>query len=267
VRLRLKQILVSGARRLPVGAGRSVSATRRRGTTIVSLTFDDGSADQGLVPALLTSHGMRGTFYVNSGNIGKSGWLTWDQLREFAALGNEVAGHTLDHVRLTTLTPTEARRQIRDDRRALFAHGFEATSFAYPYGESNSTIEEIVRDSGYNSGRRAWGLRSAANCPRCPHAETVPPADPYRLKTCDNPTIDMSLSSIQRFITAAEKRGGGWVTLVFHHIGDASQRYSTTQADVAALLAWLQPRDARGTIVKTVQEVIGGAVQRVPGGG
>jgi peptidoglycan/xylan/chitin deacetylase (PgdA/CDA1 family) len=267
VRLRLRQILVSALGRLPAVAGHSVGGGHGRATTIVSLTFDDGSADQDLIPALLASHGMRGTFYVNSGNIGKSGWLTWDQLRELAGDGNEVGGHTLDHVRLTTVTPAEARRQVCDDRRALLARGFEATSFAYPYGESNSAVEEIVRESGYSSGRRAWGLRSAANCPRCPHAERVPPADAYRIKTSDNPTSDMSLSTIKRFIAEAEKRGGGWVTLVFHHIDDASQAYSTTQADLAALLAWLQPRSTRGTIVQTVREVIGGAVGPVPAGG
>jgi peptidoglycan/xylan/chitin deacetylase (PgdA/CDA1 family) len=46
--------------------------------------------------------------------------------------GNEVAGHTLDHVRLTTATAEEQRRQVCDDRAALIQHGFDVRNFAYP---------------------------------------------------------------------------------------------------------------------------------------
>jgi peptidoglycan/xylan/chitin deacetylase (PgdA/CDA1 family) len=265
VKARLGHILFNGVRARHAASGVAKQSAHENPTTIVSLTFDDGSADQGGLGVLLASHGMRGTFYVNSGTIGKPGRLTWDQLSELAADGNEIAGHTVDHVKLTTVSEGEARRQIRDDREALFDHGFQPTSFAYPYGESNSTIEGIVRDCGYSSGRRAWGLWSAANSPRAPRAELIPPGDSYRIRTSDNPTGDMPLSTICGFISEAENHGGGWVTLVFHQIGETGAAYSTTYADMTALLDWLQARAARGTVVKTVREVIGGPVQPGPG--
>jgi peptidoglycan/xylan/chitin deacetylase (PgdA/CDA1 family) len=264
VKARLGHILFNGVRARLAASGVAKASAHESPTTIVSLTFDDGSADQAVLGGILASHGMRGTFYVNSGTIGKPERLTWNQLYELAAGGNEIAGHTVDHVKLTALSEGEARRQIRDDRQALFDHGFQPASFAYPYGESNSTIEAIVRDCGYNSGRRAWGLRSAANVPRAPHAEAIPPADSYRIRTSDNPTSDMPLSIIYGFITEAENHGGGWVTLVFHQIGGPDPVYSTTDADMTALLDWLQARAARGTVVKTVREVIGGPVQPMP---
>ena len=37
--------------------------------TVVSLTFDDGQATQYSVKETLKNHGMRGTFYVNSGAV------------------------------------------------------------------------------------------------------------------------------------------------------------------------------------------------------
>ena len=39
----------------------------------VSLTFDDGMADQMTAQQLLKKHGMVGTFYINSSFIGSAG--------------------------------------------------------------------------------------------------------------------------------------------------------------------------------------------------
>ena len=51
----------------------TVSATR---PLTVSLTFDDGSADQMTAHQLLKNHGMVGTFYINSSFIGPPGFMT-----------------------------------------------------------------------------------------------------------------------------------------------------------------------------------------------
>ena len=62
-------------------------------------------------------------------------------------------------------------------------------------------------------------------------------------------------------MTQAEQNGGGWVQLVFHDLcstGCAGDDYSTTPALFKALLDWLQPRAANGTVVKTVAQVMSG---------
>ena len=47
------------------------STGQARAETVVSLTFDDGIATQyNLARPLLASHGMHGTFFINSGNVG-----------------------------------------------------------------------------------------------------------------------------------------------------------------------------------------------------
>src|SRR5215204_6254704 len=86
--------------------------------TIVSLTFDDGTADQYVVRAMLAHNSIKATFYVNSNKIGRtSPFLTWDELSDLAADGNEVGGHTPDHVDLTKLRTTEATRQVYEAGR------------------------------------------------------------------------------------------------------------------------------------------------------
>jgi peptidoglycan/xylan/chitin deacetylase (PgdA/CDA1 family) len=44
-----------------------------KGQTVVSLTFDDGWADQYQTRSTLAGHGIKGTYYVNTGRTGARG--------------------------------------------------------------------------------------------------------------------------------------------------------------------------------------------------
>jgi endoglucanase len=223
--------------------------------TVVSIQFDDGNADQYQALAMLTAHGMHGTFYVNSGFIGDADKMTWAQLQDLSGAGNEIAGHTIHHVGLKSLKTADARLEVCGDRVALFDHGFQPTSFAYPFGTFDSGTEQVVHDCGYNSGRGVSGVDDTKT-----FAETIPPLDPYATRTPPNVKSGTTLDTIEGFVTAAEQHGGGWVQLVFHHICDHCDAYSVTAADFVALLDWLQPRTANGTVVETTAQVIGGPV-------
>jgi hypothetical protein len=115
-------------------------------------------------------------------------------------------------------------------------------------------VIQIVKDCGYTSARRAWGLRSPGGTTAYPYAETIPPADPYQIRTPDNPLSNTSLSTIEGYVTQAENIGGGWVPLVFHRICDGCATYSTPASELNAFLDWLQFRN--GTVVKTIRDVI-----------
>jgi peptidoglycan/xylan/chitin deacetylase (PgdA/CDA1 family) len=231
--------------------------------TVVSLTFDDGWSDQSLVPPMLASHSMRGTFYINSGTVGSSpSFLDWSQVQGLQSAGNEVAGHTVDHVDLTSVSTTEATRQVCQDRRALMSQGLAVTDFAYPYGAYDPSIDPIIQGCGYNSGRRSWGLCSPGDV-YCPAAETLPPDNVWETRTQPSIRDYTTVDDLKTVVTNAEATGG-WVTLVFHHICDGCHSYAIKQSDLQAFLDWLQPRSASGTVVKTVHDVIGGSLQPAP---
>ena len=229
--------------------------------TVVTIQFDDGSADQYGALTILNAHGMHATFYVNSSFIGDSTHLSWAQLGDLYAAGNEIGGHTLTHAHLKHLKPAEARHEICDDRVAIYNHGLQPTSFAYPFGEFDAGVKQIVHDCGYNSGRGVSGVDD-----RKTFAETIPPLDAYTTRTPPNPKQGTTVATIEGYVTAAEQNGGGWVQLVFHHLCDGCDAYSISPATFTALLDWLQPRAASGTVVETTAQVIGGPVQPpVPG--
>lgn len=227
--------------------------------TIVTIQFDDGTADAYQALPILRDHGMRGTFYLNSALIETPGRMTWTQIAELSAAGNEIAGHTLTHENLRGLSTSEARHQVCADRVSLFEHGFEPTSFAYPFGRFNDGVKQIVRECGYNSGRGVSGLDG-----RSTFAETIPPRDAFATRTRQLPKSSTSLATIKSYVTDAEQHGGGWVQIVFHHVCTRCNTYAISVADFTSLLAWLQPRAAHGTVVLTTNEVIGGPVQPPP---
>jgi peptidoglycan/xylan/chitin deacetylase (PgdA/CDA1 family) len=230
--------------------------------TIVSLTFDDAKADQSVVPSMLAADGMHGTFYVNSGNVGTPGYLDWNQLQSFQSAGNEIAGHTINHVDLTTLSASEAQRQVCQDRRALMSEGLTVTNFAYPYGAENASVQSIVQGCGYNSARKSWGLCSPAQT-GCPAAETIPALNRWAIRTESSIRSWTTVQDLENAVLNAEATGG-WVNFVFHHVCDGCDSYAITQSNLQAFLDWLQPRSSNGTVVKTVQEVIGGSVHPAP---
>jgi peptidoglycan/xylan/chitin deacetylase (PgdA/CDA1 family) len=205
------------------------AASAATNPTIVSLTFDDGTASQYSLAwqRAIASHAMDATFFVPSGNIGGGpGYMTWDQLSALSAAGNEIGGHTLNHVNLigSGLTYDQKVHQVCDDRQALLQHGLDAVSFAYPEGAYDQTAKDIVRDCGYSSGRAAGGVSASGPV----YAETVPPLDVYATRTWTAPTPSTSpiqLADMQAVVNAAAGHGGGWVQIVVHRV--CSQTYDS----------------------------------------
>ncbi|WP_181791176.1 polysaccharide deacetylase family protein [Myxococcus llanfairpwllgwyngyllgogerychwyrndrobwllllantysiliogogogochensis] len=233
------------------------------GQVIVSLNFDDCLATQTTGAAIMEARGMRGTFYVHSTRMGLSGRLTLAQVQALRDTGHEIGGHTLTHPHLTELSADEQRREICNDRVALLNAGFRVTSFAYPFGDKDSTTRQIVMDCNYNSARESGGLRTSSSG-SSPAAEPMPPADPYAIRTHASVQATTTLTDLKNYVLRAEESGGGWVPIVFHHICgpcNPPQTYSISPTLLTSFLDWLAPRVSRGTTVATMDAVIGGVLK------
>ncbi len=230
--------------------GVSYTPSHAAGQTVVTIGFDDGYADQYTARVILSAHNMRATFFVNTGMVGDSTHMTWAQLSDLYADGDEIGGHSLTHANLKKLKMPALRQEVCGDRVNLFNHGFQPVSFAYPFGNYNSAVIQGLKDCGYNSGR------TVAQGP-----DTIPPHDPYATWAMPSVKNSTSVATIEGWVTQAEQSGGGWVQLVFHHVCDNCDVYSITPANFTSLLDWLQTRSVNGTVVKTTGEVIGGTVK------
>ncbi len=237
------------------------TALDARGETVVTLTFDDALANQRQVADLLAPWGMKATFFIISGEVGTPGSLSLDDLYALEADGHEVGGHTLHHEKLSELSADLQREEVCADRMRLLSWGLSPTSFAFPFGADDEKARAVVASCGYNGARDVRGLKDT--CSSCPSAETIPPQNPHEVRTPETVSRDHSLADLQGFVTSAEKAGGGWVVLVFHHVDASCDKYTYCVAPslLRELVAWLALRAPLGTHVKTFGEVIGGQLQ------
>ncbi len=139
--------------------------TGARTGKVFGITFDDGyrNAFQNALP-VLAGLGFTSTNYFVARKL--DGDNSWDdkkgvpraelmspaEVRQWAAAGQEVGSHALDHVRLTQLSPEISAFQIAQSRLELEQLlDSPVTAFCYPYGDENLQIRAMVRDAGYTS--------------------------------------------------------------------------------------------------------------------
>jgi peptidoglycan/xylan/chitin deacetylase (PgdA/CDA1 family) len=248
----------------------------------VSLSWDDGKYALWQVAWLhaLQPHGVLSTFNINSGDVGTGssggdlpGFMTWTQLQTLAAAGNEIAGHTVNHINLVS-APDDATRihQACDDRQALLLYGLKPTSFAYPEGASNQHVKDIVASCGYSNARSGGGVTSSGPV----YAETVPPPDIYATRTWASPGgAEVTFADLKAAVLGASSHGGGWLQIQGHVV--CSQEFHASDYDdckayygdmelstLNAFLDWMQnagqPGGApAGVTFETVRQVIGPA--------
>ncbi|SDT13047.1 Putative cell wall binding repeat 2 [Microterricola viridarii] len=239
------------------------------GETVVSLTFDDANADQMPAAQMLSTKGLPGTFFINSGFVDQPGWMSTADLATLAAEGHEIGGHTRSHPDLTQVPQDEVLRQICNDRVTLSNMGYQVTSFAYPFASANASVEAAAASCGYNSARGLGDLRTApgTECASCDFAESIPPADPYWTRAADQVDATWTLQRLQQTVTDAAANGGGWVQLTFHHVCDGCDDLAISTAVFDQFTTWLAGwKDNATKLVKTVNGVVGGAVKPLVSG-
>jgi peptidoglycan/xylan/chitin deacetylase (PgdA/CDA1 family) len=133
----------------------------------VIISFDDGYLDNYTrAYPLLKKNGFRATIFLASEYLGRhSKWdgcrgddvaplMSREQVLTLMRDGFEIGGHTRGHTNLTAVSPEEARREVeggKQDLEDLLQR--PVRSFAYPFGDFNPGVVEIVRRAGFSTAR------------------------------------------------------------------------------------------------------------------
>jgi peptidoglycan/xylan/chitin deacetylase (PgdA/CDA1 family) len=120
----------------------------------VLITIDDGhwDVDTVILPILQKYH-ARATAYIITGFIGRSDFMTHDQLVDVISSGLvEIGAHTVDHVSLKGLFPPIVTYEVSQSRKDLKnEYKLNVVSFAYPNGAFDEQAIEIVKAAGFTN--------------------------------------------------------------------------------------------------------------------
>lgn len=121
----------------------------------VAITFDDGRKSfYDLAYPVLKKYKFNVTLFVILEAPGRDAkYLTWDSLIRIAKDGLvEIGSHSLYHLPLILLTPSDAKQEISGSKLLLEEKiGKKIAFFSYPYGATNKLIQQMVRESGYEA--------------------------------------------------------------------------------------------------------------------
>ena len=135
-------------------AARGIPITRNVRPMIVIMMDDGFETDYTNAYRLASARGIPLTSYINTNNVGRPGFLTWNQIHEMRAAGFGVEDHGYTHTPITNLSEAELRANMEAVDAAFIAAGLPIPEhYAFAGGQSDATRRAIIadyRDTGRN---------------------------------------------------------------------------------------------------------------------
>lgn len=154
---------------------------------------------------LLDRHGAHGTFFVLGWTAARNTAL----VRRIADAGHEVASHGWSHRRVTTLTPSEFRTELRDSKHVLedlsggAVEGFRAPSFSI--GPRNAWAFDVLIEEGFRYDSSVFPIRRPGyGVPGAPHV-------PYVVQCAAGRLLELPLSTLALGPLRLPAAGGGYL--------------------------------------------------------
>ncbi|HEY5236375.1 MAG TPA: polysaccharide deacetylase family protein, partial [Rhabdochlamydiaceae bacterium] len=148
------------------------------------------------------------TFYVSSGLLGKTGYLTKEQVIELSQKGNEIGSHCVTHRDLKKLSWSEIENELLESKLTLEdLLQSPVVHFAPPFGSIHPQSMHLIQKYYQSSRTITRGLNTKRTNRYFFHAHTV---------------LDRtSLMDVERWVDKAIAENK-WIILVYHHI-DATE--------------------------------------------
>jgi peptidoglycan/xylan/chitin deacetylase (PgdA/CDA1 family) len=154
-----------------------------------------------------------------------------------ASKGHEIGGHTRNHLSLPSLSHDEQYAQIRGSYDDLVAQGFTPKTFAYPFGDENTTVHAVVQEAGFIGARGVVKGYSDSNSNR------------YALND-QHIESDVTLDMVKSYIDTAIQNNK-WLILELHHQEDVStNQYSNTPQLLQGIVDYIREKQIEAVTLK-----------------
>lgn len=155
-------------------------------TKALTLSFDDGREFDRRLVRKLNEYGLKGTFHLNSGLLGRPSYLEASEVVSVFA-GHEVSAHSVDHPFLELSPPDQIIREMTADREALETLvEYPVRGMSYPFGSYNDKVVGLLPAAGIEYARTVashgafWMPGDFLRWhPTCHHKQMVEKADEF----------------------------------------------------------------------------------------
>jgi peptidoglycan/xylan/chitin deacetylase (PgdA/CDA1 family) len=120
----------------------------------VVVTFDDGYAEvHALAWPILKRFGFPATVFVTPNEVGRPGFVTWEQVSEMSGDGISIGSHTMHHTYLPLASDLQLVEEIVESKRVIETHiGKPVRHISYPVGGFTPLTIQVARKAGYAGG-------------------------------------------------------------------------------------------------------------------
>jgi peptidoglycan/xylan/chitin deacetylase (PgdA/CDA1 family) len=162
-----------------------------------------------------------------------------EQVQDLAKRGHEIGCHTASHKHLPEETETLIKEEVVLSKKYLEKLVGPVETFAYPWGEYDDRVFEVVKQAGFRGARSVYeGFNDAT-------------ADLFLLK-CKAVMVKTSVSEVRAWIDFARKNEV-WLILMFHQIDHEGRAWSSAPETLKEIVDYLL--DTKIAMI-TVQEGI-----------
>ena len=123
----------------------------------LTFSYDDGEHYDRRLVGIFNEYGLKGTFHLNSGNLGKQTpgniYVDPDEITSLYE-GHEVACHGVHHKNMPRIPLSVMTRELYEDRIALEKYtGKIVQGFSYPFGNYTPELIEALKAVGLKYAR------------------------------------------------------------------------------------------------------------------
>ncbi|UKS27908.1 polysaccharide deacetylase family protein [Paenibacillus sp. HWE-109] len=119
----------------------------------LTLSYDDGREFDRRMVRILNDFDIRGTFHLNSGLLGKPGYLERSEVKDLFS-GHEVSTHTVSHPFLSLSPKERIADEILQDRKELeHLAEYPVKGLSYPHGSWNKEVVSLLPALGVEYAR------------------------------------------------------------------------------------------------------------------
>lgn len=190
---------------------------------IVVLTFDDAVISQyNFVAPILKDYNFGATFFVcefpAKSDSEKVQYMNWEQIKDLADLGFEIANHTKNHVNVTKVSADSLVTELAYIDKQCNKYGIEKPmTFAYPGYGNNLQTQELLKQQGF------WYARAGGGRPY-----NIENDNPFLLPSYDIAGTDTV--KVYKALRSASK--GNVVILTIHGVPDIIHPWVNTPPEL-----------------------------------